>query len=86
MNPIFEFEFEEDETEVKFEYTGGFGYELHPLFTLSLEVKGSEDSFYWGPTVSHGKSNLWFAIGLLNKATDQTPNDRLIRMIIGLGL
>lgn len=86
INPVLEVEFEEDETEVEWEYTAAFGYRLHPLLTFSMETKGSEDSFYWGPTFSHGKEDLWFAVGLLNKASDKTLSDRLIRLIIGIGL
>jgi hypothetical protein len=86
LNPIVEIEFEAEGIESKYEYTAGFGYEIHPLLTLSLEVKGSETDFYWGPTLSHGKEDLWFGIGLLNKGSETSANDRMIRMIIGLGL
>lgn len=86
LNPVLEFEFKDEETEMEWEYSAGFGYELHPLVRISMEAKGSEDSFYWGPTLSHGKEDLWFAIGLLNKGSDSSPTDRMIRMIIGLGL
>ncbi len=86
LNPVLEFEFGEDETETKFEYTSGLSYELHPLLTLGLELKGDTESYYWGPTISHGKEELWFAIGLLTPGTSGAELDRKIRFIIGVGL
>lgn len=86
LNPTLEWELKEEDTVLEWGYTAGFGYEIHPLFTLSMEFKGSEESFYWGPTISHGKNDLWFAVGLLNKGSESTTNDRMVRMIIGLGL
>lgn len=86
LNPVVEFEFEEDETEVKFEYAAGLSYRLHPIVSLGLETKGNADGFYWGPTISHGKDDLWFAIGYLIPGTPGSSIDRKIRFIIGVGL
>ena len=86
LNPVLEFEFEEDDTEVEFEYTAGLSYALHPLLSLGLETKGNTDNFYWGPTLSHGKEHLWFALGYLFPGTNDTSSDRMMRFIIGVGL
>ena len=86
LNPVLEFEFEEDETEVEFEYTAGLSYRLHPIVSLGLEMKGGLDKFYWGPTLSHGKEDLWFGIGLLTPTSAEASADRMIRFIIGVGL
>jgi len=86
LNPVLEFEFDGDETEVEFEYTAGLSYRLHPIVSLGLETKGNTEQFYWGPTLSHGKQDLWFAFGLLFPGTTDTGADRLMRFIIGVGL
>ncbi len=86
LNPVLEFEFEADETEIKFEYAAGLSYLLHPLITLGLETKGDPDNFFWGPTLSHGKEDLWFAIGLLTPGSGGSSINRKIRFIIGVGL
>jgi len=86
LNPILEFEFDDDETEVEFEYTAGMTYRLHPILSLGLETKGNMDHMYWGPTLSHGKQDLWFALGLLFPTSEDSGADRLMRFIIGVGL
>lgn len=86
LNPIVEIEFDEDETEFEFEYAGGVSYKIHPLLSLGLETKGSPEHMYWGPTLTHGKEDLWFGVGLLTPTTDQGTADRMLRMIIGVGL
>jgi len=84
LNPVLEFEFEDDETEMEFEYAAGLSYNIHPLLTLGVETKGSADSFYWGPTISHGKPDLWFGVGLLTPGMGDDVADRKIRCIIGV--
>lgn len=84
LNPKLEFEFEDDETEMEIEYTGAVSYKMHPLLTLGMETKGSADELYLGPTISHGKEDLWFAIGLLQPVSGEGLADRKIRMIIGV--
>jgi len=86
VNPVIEYEFGDDASELVFEYAGGLSYELHPLVSLGLETKGNKDEFYWGPTLSHGKEKLWFAIGLLTPGSSGSSVDRKIQFIIGLGL
>jgi opacity protein-like surface antigen len=86
INPVLEFEFDDDETEIEFEYAAGLSYSLHDLLSLGFETKGDTDQFYWGPTLSHGKEDLWFAIGLLLPGSDDAATDRLLRFIIGVGL
>jgi len=86
LNPVLEFEFDHDETEVEFEYTAGLSYRVHPILSLSIETKGNAEQFYWGPTISHGKQDLWFAIGLLLPGSEEASTDRLMRFIIGVGL
>ncbi|NQV14827.1 hypothetical protein HQ531_05155 [bacterium] len=86
INPVLEFEFKDDETELEFEISGGISYALHPLISMGLEAKGNADEFYWGPTLSHGKNDLWFALGLLLPAKTDSGADRKFRFIIGVGL
>lgn len=86
LNPVLEFEFDDDETEVEFEYTAGMSYRLHSLLSLGLETKGNTENFYWGPTISHGKQDLWFALGYLFPGSDDAGADRMMRFIIGVGL
>ncbi len=86
LNPVLEFEFEEEETEVEFEYSAGLSYRLHPILSLGLETKGDLEHFSWGPTLSHGKEDLWFAIGLLFPDSKKSGADRQLRFIIGVGL
>jgi len=86
LNPVLEFEFDDDETEVEFEYSAGLSYRLHPIVSLGLETKGNAEQFYWGPTLSHGKNDLWFALGLLFPGFEDASADRMMRFIIGVGL
>ncbi|MBC8192388.1 MAG: hypothetical protein ISR87_00270 [Candidatus Marinimicrobia bacterium] len=86
LNPVIEFEFDDEETEIEFEYTAGLSYRIHPLLSLGLEIKGDADQFYWGPTLSHGKKDLWFALGLLVPGSEDAGADRLLRFIMGVGL
>jgi len=86
LNPVLEFEFEDGETEIEFEYTGGMSYRVHPLLSMGLETKGNSEAFYWGPTLSHGKDDLWFALGYLRPGSSGQTIDRKIRFIIGVGL
>lgn len=84
LNPVLEFEFEDEGTEMEFEYAAALSYRLHPLLSLGMETKGSADELYLGPTISHGKEDLWFAIGLLQPISGEDLADRKIRMIIGV--
>ena len=59
---------------------------MHPLLTIGLETKRNKDEFYWGPTISHGKNDLWFAIGYLRPGIKGSSADRKIRFIIGVEL
>jgi len=86
LNPVLELELYGDETEIEFEYTAAFGYRLHPLLNLALETKGSADALYWGPTISHGKEDLWFGLGMLFPTSESSSPDRKLRLIIGVGL
>lgn len=82
LNPVLEFK----ENEIEFEYAAGFSYHLYPILSLGLETKGNSENFYWGPTLSHGKNDLWFALGVLFPGAEDNNSDRLIRFIIGVGL
>ncbi|MCF7826160.1 MAG: hypothetical protein K9M55_05740 [Candidatus Marinimicrobia bacterium] len=86
LNPVWEFEFDKEDPDVEFEYAAGLSYRVHPLLALGLETKGKPDQFYWGPTISHGKEDLWFALGLLFPGSQETATDRILRFIIGVGL
>ncbi|MCF7823017.1 MAG: hypothetical protein K9N35_02500 [Candidatus Marinimicrobia bacterium] len=86
LNPVVEYEFSDDHPELEFEYAAGISYRLHSLLSLGIEAKGDDEEFFWGPTLSHGKENMWFAIGFLSPASSSSLVDRKIQFIIGLGL
>ena len=87
LNPYFEIEYEE-EWKFKPKYAIGIGYHFFQLFGLAMEVKGSESGHYAGPTISHGKHDLWIALGsLFNLSTvDEKKPELMVRMIVGVEL
>ncbi len=86
MNPYFELEFSEDETEFIPKYAIGASYSFGKLFSLGIESKGDKNGYYIGPTISHGTRNLWVALGSLygvGNIADGKPEFQ-IRMIVGI--
>ena len=92
LNPYFEVEMEEGddgwETEFEPKYALGFSRQFGELLSVGVEAKGGEKGHYFGPTISHGSPNLWFAVGGLFGFADihETKPEMMIRMIIGVGL
>ena len=88
FNPVLEVEIEDNEKEIETEYAAGFMYKINKLFNAGIEIKGSENGHYWGPTISHGVHDIWFSLGsafAVGNVKEGKP-DREIRMIIGVGL
>ncbi len=86
LNPYFELEFEDGETEFAPKYAIGTSYKVSPLFSFGMEAKGSEDGHYLGPTISHGANGIWAAWGMLFGAggiEDGKP-EFMTRFIIGI--
>jgi len=87
VNPIFKFEYDE-EWNFSVEYAIGASYTFGRLLDLSIEAKGSKNSHYIGPTISHGTPNLWIALGFLKKIDkiDPLQPEFQTRMILGIGI
>ena len=86
FNPVLEIESVENEIETK--YNAGLTYKLNKLLHAGLEIKGSENGHYWGPTISHGTHDIWFSLGsafALGNIKESKPEVE-IRMILGVGL
>ena len=88
VNPQIEIESEDGVTETSWAYTAGINYDWSPIFRSGLEVKGSAGGHYLGPVISHGKEELWVALGVLRSVTDVTAGKprMMIRLIVGVGL
>jgi hypothetical protein len=61
LNPYVEIEKEEKEWEITPKYAFGIAYKVTDIFKVGLEAKGDKNANYIGPTISHGKENLWVA-------------------------
>lgn len=85
INPIFEFE-NEEEWEFKPEYALGLSYEINPLLRIGLESKGGSNGYYIGSVISHGKTHAWVALGSAFKITNIKENkpEFQIRLLMGL--
>ncbi len=88
INPILEFEKEGGEWEFVAGYAIGARYQISPLLRLGVEFKGDKDAHYIGAVVSHGKENLWIAVGPMFMISNNPKGkgEFVIRSIIGLGL
>lgn len=66
-------------------YAVGVSYQPHKLLSIGVEIKGSEKGHYWGPVISHGKGNLWIAIGSAFHMSDVKPGEAetQLRLIVG---
>ena len=88
VNPVLEWESEDDGWEQSFKYNLGVSYRLHYLVGLGLEARGSSAGHYLGPVISHGKDNLWMALGsgfAISSISDNKP-EFMLRLIVGVGL
>jgi hypothetical protein len=86
LNPIFELE-REEEWEFEAEYAVGISYEINNLLRAGLEAKGSEYGQYIGPVISHGREDLWVALGSAFKIGEVESGrpEFQIRMLLGIG-
>jgi len=86
LNPYFEYEFDDEESEFVPKYAIGATYSLGKLFNMGFECKGDKNRNYIGPTLSHGSENIWVALGTLygiGKVEEGKPEVQ-IRMILGI--
>lgn len=77
-----------DEWEAEPAYAVGASYEIGKLLRAGLEAKGSEAGHYIGPTVSHGREDLWVTIGSavhMGKVDAGKP-ELLVRLLLGASL
>lgn len=88
INPVIEYEFEDDEWESEIKYNAGINYKIGKLLTLGLEARGGENGHYIGPVISHGTGKAWVAFGSAIAFTDIKNNkpQLMLRMIIGVEL
>lgn len=86
LNPVFEIETHEGETETMWKYNAGMSKRIHPLFSLGIEFRGNKDHQFLGPVISHGKDGLWIALGSAFAVTNisEGVDPFKIRMIIGI--
>jgi hypothetical protein len=87
VNPIVEFEFE-DENEIETEYTVGTSYLVNEFLRVGIEAKGGEAGHYVGPVISHGNENFWVALGSAANvgSVDEGRAEFQARMLLGMGL
>ncbi|MBI5325161.1 MAG: hypothetical protein HZB41_07820 [Ignavibacteriae bacterium] len=88
LNPYFELAYKDKEWEFVPKYAAGISYHPAELFAFGLEAKGDDHGNYIGPTISHGRKDLWIALGTLFNAgkVDEGSPEFLVRMIFGIGL
>ncbi len=88
LNPVLEFEREDDEWEFKPEYAVGSSFAITKLLRVGLEAKGSESGHYVGPVIAHGREDLWVALGSGIKVgdVDEGKPELRLRMLLGVGL
>ena len=88
FNPVLEIEIEDGKQENKLEYAAGITYKINKIYNMGIEFKGSNNGHYWGPTISHGKHDIWFSLGSamsIDKVAEGKP-ELEIRMIMGVGI
>lgn len=88
INPVLEYEYEDDGWDSEIKYNTGISYKVGCLLTLGLEVKGSKNGHYIGPTISHGTGKAWVAVGSAFAITEIENNKPklMLRMILGINL
>lgn len=88
FNPILEIEENPvaDELEYRGRYAVGVSYAVERLLNVGLEFQGSEFGHYLGPTISHGGSNYWIALGSGFKigTVDEGRPEFQLRTIVGI--
>ena len=88
INPVIEYEYEQDEWESELKYNAGISYKLTGLLKLGLEARGSNNGHYLGPVISHGTGKSWVALGFAIAITDikNAKPEMMLRMILGINL
>ena len=88
VNPVLEFESDDHGWEREFKYNMGISYRLHQLVGLGLEARGGPHGHYLGPVISHGKDDLWAALGSAFAITSISGGKPkfMLRLIVGIGL
>lgn len=88
INPVLEYEYDDDGWESEIKYNAGISYQVGYLLTLGLEVRGGRNGHYIGPVISHGTGKAWGASGSAIAVTDIKNNkpQLMLRMIIGIDL
>jgi len=68
------------------EYAVGISYKINNLLKVGIEGKGSEYGHYIGPVISHGKDDLWVALGSAFKIAgdENTESEFQVRMVLGV--
>ena len=87
LNPVLEYE-REDEWEFESKYAMGMSYEFYQMLRVGLEAKGSESGHYIGPVISHGREDLWVALGSafgIGEIEEGKPEFQ-IRLLMGKGI
>lgn len=88
INPVLEYEYDDDGWESEIKYNAGISYQVGYLLTLGLEVRSGRNGHYIGPVISHGTGKAWGASGSAIAVTDIKNNkpQLMLRMIIGIDL
>jgi hypothetical protein len=88
INPVIEYEFEDDDWESAFKYNAGISYKVGWLLNIGLEARGGANGHYVGPVLSHGTGKAWVAFGLAIAVTDIKNNKPklMLRMILGVDI
>ncbi|MBC8478906.1 MAG: hypothetical protein H8D46_00460 [FCB group bacterium] len=88
INPILEFEKEDDSWTTESEYAMGISHRFSDIIGVGMEFIGSEHGHYAGPTISHGLQGLWMTLGtlyILNEKDVDLP-DYKVRLLLGVNL
>jgi hypothetical protein len=88
VNPVIEYEYEDNEWESELKYNAGISYKLGGMLTFGLEARGSDNGHYFGPVISHGTGKAWIALGSAFALTE-IKNDKpgiMLRIILGINL
>lgn len=94
INPLYEFFWAPGDPVHEFGVDMGLSYEFSYQLSLGMEFvtryevltdKDNEHSLYTGPTISYAPGNVFYTIGYLWGATDDS-NDGRIRFLMGVGL
>lgn len=69
-------------------YAVGAAYRLDPLLGLGVEATGSESGHYLGPVLSHGRDDLWMALGAgfkMGSPSGGAPSAQ-VRLLVGIAV